>query len=201
MSKKANNGAFSTKHNIEQETKVANKYCNKHLEVKDGKKPKEQEFFHVKGEWPNQADYDEAGLPAYTNNNHKGYKNPCDLVRKNQIIDLKFSQSIYITLSEIVIASSQKAAACKIGQKADYIVEVINHDLTKSLRINVSKLMEHGDFVSGKDTKKVKLYLKRLIPGHFESGKGGKNAHVRIIKALKVLGVGTYGRLYRDWDL
>lgn len=184
----SNNGTFSSHINNQMEALVASNYIDN------------SEFFPVKGHWANQAQYDEAGLPVYPNNHH-GYKNPCDLVRKNQIIDLKFSQSVYITLSEIVIASSQDASKRKLGQKADYIVEIINHNLTKSLRVNVSKLKEHGDFVSGKDTKKVKLYLKRLIPGHFQSGKGGKSAHREIIKVLREMGVGTYGKLYREWDL
>ena len=111
------------------------------------------------------------------------------------------SQSVYISLSEIVVGSSQRASSCKLGQEADYVVEVVNHDLSRSLRVNVSQLMQHGDFVSGKDTKKVKLYLKRLIPGHFQSGKGGKSAHRQIIKRLQTMGVGTYGKLYREWDL
>ena len=185
----SNNGTFSTNLNNQMEALVASNYIDN------------QNFFPVKGEWANQEEYDETGLPAYPNAHHKGYKNPCDLVRKNQIIDLKFSQSAYISLSEIVIGSSQRAASCKLGQQADYIVEVVNNDLSKSLRVNVSKLMEQGDFVSGKDTKKVKLYLKRLIPGHFQSGKGGKYAHRKIIKLLKSMGVGTYGKLYRPWDL
>ncbi len=185
----SNNGTFSTNLNNQMEALVASNYIDN------------QNFFPVKGEWANQAEYQEAGLPAYPNAHHKGYKNPCDLVRKNQIIDLKFTQSTYISLSEIVIGSSQRAAYCKLGQESDYVVEVVNHDLTRSLRINVSQLMEQGSFVSGKDTKKVKLYLKRLIPGHFQSGKGGKSAHRQIIKLLKRMGVGTYGKLYRPWDL
>ena len=185
----SNNGTFSTNLNNKMEALVASNYIDN------------SDFFPVKGEWANPNDYDSLGLPVYKNNHHKGYKNPCDLVRKEEIVDLKFSQSVYITLSEIVIGSSQRAASCKLGQKDDYVVEVVNHDLSKSLRINVSKLMEQGDFVSGKDTKKVKLYLKRLIPGHFQSGKGGKAAHRKIIKILKSMGVGTYGKLYRPWDL
>ncbi len=185
----SNNGTFSTNYSNEMEALVASNY------IENG------DFFPVKGQWQNPEGYDLAGLPAYKNNHHKGSKNPCDLVRRDEIIDLKFSQSTYISLSEIVIGSSQNASKCKLGQKADYIIEVVNHNLTKSLRVNVSKLMEQGDFVSGKDTKKVKLYLKRLIPGHFQSGKGGKAAHREIIKLLKSMGVGTYGKLYRDWDL
>lgn len=185
----SNNGTFSTNKNNKMEALVASNY------IGNG------DFFPVKGQWANQAEYDKAGLPVYKNNHHKGYKNPCDLVRRDQIIDLKFSQSTYIALSEVVIGSSDRAAKCKLGQEADYIVEVVNHNLTKSLRVNVSKLMEQGDFLSGKDAKKVKLYLKRLIPGHFQSGKGGKYAHRKILKLLKSMGVGTYGKLYRPWDL
>ena len=100
----SNNGTFSTNLNNKMEALVASNYID------------DKSFFPVKGEWPNQAEYSEAGLPVYTNNNHKGYKNPCDLVRKNQIIDLKVSQSTYISLGEIVIGSSQRAASCKLGQ-------------------------------------------------------------------------------------
>lgn len=185
----SNNGTFSTNKNNKVEALVASNY------IQNG------DFFPVKGQWENQEDYDKADLPVYPNNHHKGYKNPCDLVRKNQIIDLKFSQSTYIALSEVVIGSSKRAASCKLGQETDYIVEVVNHDLTRSLRVNVTQLLKHGDFLSGKDAKKIKLYLKRLIPGHFQSGKGGKYAHRKIIMLLRSMGVGTYGKLYRPWDL
>jgi len=185
-----NNGTFSTNYNNIQEAKIAAIY------IKKGG------FWHVKGQWENPKDYESLGLPVYKNNHHKGYKNPCDLVRKNQIIDLKFYQATYIAQSEVVIASSQRAAYCKLDQKPDYIVEIVNHNKTMSLRINVSKLKEMGDFVSGPDAKKVKLNLKgELIPKLRQSGKGGKYAHRKIIKLLREMGVGTYGKLYREWDL
>ena len=194
MSKKINNGAFSTNRNIEVEAQVSQKYIEKFS----------GEFFLTKGEWENTQAYDELGLPKYTDNDWDSRKNPVDLVRKNQIIDFKSSQSEFIALSEVVIGCSSSAAAKKIGQEADYIVEIINRDLTESLRVNVTQLMKHGDFISpivegGK--QKIKLYLKRLIPGHFKSSKCGRAAHLKIIKALMDLNVGTYGDLYRGWDL
>jgi len=191
-----NKGTINTNRNIAIEEKVSEIYMSKFP----------GEFFPVKGNaeyWKNPEDYEKAGLPVYPESWYNPRKNAVDLVRKDVMVDFKFADATYIALSEMVIASSQNAAKRKLHQKCDYIIEVVNKHLTKSLRINVSEMIRvNPNYVSGKHTKKVKLHIKSLIKNFFysESFKGSV-AHMLLITQLKRRGFGTYGDLHRPWDL
>lgn len=190
-----NKGTINTNFNIEVETKVSEIYMSKFP----------GEFFPVKGnkEYWADGEYEALGLPDYPESWYNPRKNAVDLVRKDVMVDFKFANATYIALSEMVIASSQNAASRKLNQKCDYIIEVVNKNLTKSLRINVSQMMrENPAYVSGPTTKKVKLYIKSLIKNFFYSSNfKGSVAHMLLITQLKRRGFGTYGDLHREWDL
>jgi hypothetical protein len=191
----SNKGTFSTNKNIAIEEKVSEMYMQKFP----------GEFFPVKGntEYWKDGEYEKAGLPVYPESWYDPRKNAVDLVRKNLMVDFKFADATYIALSEMVIASSQKAASRKLNQECDYVIEVVNKKLTKSLRINVSEMMRvNPAYVSGKHTKKVKLHIKSLIKNFFYSPTfKGSIAHMLLIAQLKAKGFGTYGNLHRPWDL
>ena len=190
-----NKGTINTNKQIAVESKVSEIYMQKFP----------GEFFPVKGdtEYWKDGEYEKAGLPVYPESWYNPRKNAVDLVRKDCLVDFKFADATYIALSEMVIASSQKAAKRKLHQKCDYIIEVVNRHLTKSLRINVSEMMRvNPAYVSGPHTKKVKLHIKSLIRDFFYSPTfKGSIAHMRLIAQLKIRGFGTYGDLHRPWDL